>query len=121
MNVTYLLKRLIGAVPLYATDYTRADKKNWVLTRCWFTDGGITSNFPVHFFDRPLPRRPTFTVNLRPAHPDHGPGSSTFRETHGLWMPKTNKEGILEVWNRFDERPGLGKVGGFLRAVVDTG
>lgn len=112
---------LIGAVPLYAVDYTRADKKDRVLTRCWFTDGGITSNFPVHFFDRPLPRRPTFTVNLRPAHPDHGPGSSTFRETHGVWMPKTNKEGILEVWNRFDERPGLGKVGGFLWAVVDTG
>lgn len=112
---------LIGAVPLYAIDYTRTDKKDRVLTRCWFTDGGITSNFPVHFFDRPLPRRPTFTVNLRPTHPDHGPGSDSFEETQGVWMPKTNKDGILEVWNRFDERRGLAKVGGFLRAVVDTG
>lgn len=112
---------LIGAVPLYAVDYTRADKEDRVLTRCWFTDGGITSNFPVHFFDRPLPRRPTFTINLRPVHPDHGPGSDSFEETQGVWMPTKNQGGILEVWNRFDEQKGLGKVGGFIRAVVNTG
>ena len=112
---------LIGAVPLYAVDYTRTNKKDRVMTRCWFTDGGITSNFPVHFFDRPLPRRPTFTINLRPAHPDHGPGSDSFKETQGVWMPTKNQGGILEVWNRFDEQKGLGKVGGFIRAVVNTG
>lgn len=112
---------LIGAVPLYAVDYTRTKKEDRVMTRCWFTDGGITSNFPVHFFDRPLPRRPTFTINLRPAHPDHGPGSDSFNETQGVWMPTKNQDGILEVWNRFDEQKGLGKVGGFIRAIVDTG
>lgn len=112
---------LIGAVPLYAVDYTRVKKEDRVMTRCWFTDGGITSNFPVHFFDRPLPRRPTFTINLRPAHPDHGPGSDSFKETQGVWMPTKNQEGILEVWNRFDEQKGIRKVGGFLKAVVDTG
>src|SRR5262249_42076891 len=30
----------------------------------WFSDGGITSNFPVHLFDTPLPRWPTFGLNL---------------------------------------------------------
>lgn len=30
----------------------------------WFSDGGICSNFPVHFFDAWLPTRPTFGVNL---------------------------------------------------------
>jgi predicted acylesterase/phospholipase RssA len=30
----------------------------------WFSDGGITSNFPVHFFDAPLPRWPTVSLNL---------------------------------------------------------
>jgi hypothetical protein len=30
----------------------------------WFSDGGITSNFPVHFFDNPLPRWPTVSLNL---------------------------------------------------------
>ena len=112
---------LIGAIPLYAVDYTRVNKEDRVMTRCWFTDGGITSNFPVHFFDRPLPRRPTFTVNLRPNHPDHGPDSDTFKETQGVWMPNKNQDGILEVWNRFDEQQGLSKIGGFLKAIMDTG
>lgn len=112
---------LIGAIPLYAIDYTRVKKVDRIMTRCWFTDGGITSNFPVHFFDRPLPRRPTFTINLRPNHPDHGPDSDSFTETQGVWMPNKNQDGILEVWNRFDDSKGLGKVGGFLKAIVDTG
>jgi hypothetical protein len=30
----------------------------------WFSDGGICSNFPIHFFDAWLPSRPTFGVNL---------------------------------------------------------
>ncbi|MFC0104959.1 patatin [Kibdelosporangium aridum] len=30
----------------------------------WFSDGGITSNFPIHFFDSLLPRWPTFGLNL---------------------------------------------------------
>jgi predicted acylesterase/phospholipase RssA len=34
------------------------------LQRNWFSDGGICSNFPIHFFDSWLPSRPTFGVNL---------------------------------------------------------
>ncbi|MBP2325086.1 putative acylesterase/phospholipase RssA [Kibdelosporangium banguiense] len=30
----------------------------------WFSDGGITSNFPIHFFDSLLPRWPTFGLSL---------------------------------------------------------
>lgn len=29
-----------------------------------FSDGGLTSNFPVHLFDQPLPSRPTFAFSL---------------------------------------------------------
>lgn len=29
-----------------------------------FSDGGISSNFPVHMFDAPLPTRPTFAFSL---------------------------------------------------------
>jgi hypothetical protein len=35
-----------------------------VLRRCLFSDGGLTSNFPIHFFDRFLPAAPTFAVSL---------------------------------------------------------
>lgn len=31
----------------------------------WFSDGGIVSNFPIHFFDQWLPNWPTFGITLR--------------------------------------------------------
>lgn len=31
----------------------------------WFSDGGIASNFPIHFFDSWLPERPTFGITLQ--------------------------------------------------------
>jgi hypothetical protein len=43
----------------------------WV-DQLWFTDGGVTSNFPIHFFDSVLPLWPTFGINLQP----HPPGSA---------------------------------------------
>lgn len=61
---------LISAVPLYAIDYSRTHEADQRPVRCWFSDGGITSNFPVHFFDSLWPRRPTFTLDLGPYHPD---------------------------------------------------
>src|SRR5262249_7435710 len=41
-------------------DQAQRDK----LRRCIFSDGGISSNFPIHFFDRFLPTRPTFGISL---------------------------------------------------------
>lgn len=38
-----------------------------------FSDGGICSNFPIHFFDSWLPERPTFGINLT-SIPAAGPG-----------------------------------------------
>jgi predicted acylesterase/phospholipase RssA len=64
---------LISAVPLYtvkATAYQRIKRgKKLVLIeddlqRNVFSDGGICSNFPIHFFDEWLPIRPTFGINL---------------------------------------------------------
>jgi hypothetical protein len=43
-----------------------------VAEELWFSDGGITSNFPVHFFDAALPRWPTVSLNLG-KHPDTAP------------------------------------------------
>jgi hypothetical protein len=36
---------------------------------CWFSDGGLTSNFPMQLFDDPLPSWPVFGLNLRDYHP----------------------------------------------------
>lgn len=56
---------LITAVPLYRIDYTLERLNPAQKTRrCLFSDGGISSNFPVHFFDRFLPQTPTFGIAL---------------------------------------------------------
>jgi len=46
----------------------------------WFSDGGITSNFPVHFFDNALPRWPTVSLNLG-THPVDAPHQD-------VWLPE---------------------------------
>jgi predicted acylesterase/phospholipase RssA len=51
-----------------------------VAEELWFSDGGITSNFPVHFFDSPLPRWPTVSLNLGP-YPDSEP-------MQDIWLPR---------------------------------
>jgi predicted acylesterase/phospholipase RssA len=55
---------LLSAVNFYARRERRGEKM--MLVPIWFSDGGITSNFPIHFFDSPLPTRPTFCINLVP-------------------------------------------------------
>jgi len=65
---------LISAIPLYRVDYeTRSEDKGKLnvvkpkydyLKKCTFSDGGISSNFPIHFFDSLLPNRLTFGVTL---------------------------------------------------------
>jgi hypothetical protein len=54
---------LISAIPLWELDFQN-DGDAPPLRRVVFSDGGITSNFPVHFFDSPLPIRPTFGLHL---------------------------------------------------------
>ena len=97
---------LISAIPLQAIDYTRTDVEPRP-EPCWFSDGGIASNFPVHFFDAPLPGWPTFAINLR-----------YFEETppKRVVMPKRNQDEIADAFHRFEKRGLLG----FARAIFDA-
>src|SRR5262249_24285439 len=91
---------LISAVPLWGFDFSYAAKDDRVergeprLSRCWFSDGGLTSNFPIHFFDGPIPRWPTFAFNLTPFHPRFA--YDPHDETKNVWLPRTNGEGLTE-------------------------
>lgn len=110
LSVSYPL--LLSAVPLYTHDWTRERAKDRLQPdRCWFSDGGLSSNFPVHFFDHPLPRWPTFAINFRPPHPD--------MPDEMVWMPKSNRDRGIAIWNRFDagRRPTLW---GFLSTIKDV-
>ncbi len=63
---------LLSALPMYIAvprhDMLRAGdaatRLSFEARKVYFSDGGITSNCPVHLFDAPLPRHPTFGVNL---------------------------------------------------------
>lgn len=55
---------LFSAVPLYAREQHVAGGTERI-TKRWFSDGGLSSNIPMHFFDGPIPRWPTFAINLR--------------------------------------------------------
>lgn len=63
VRLTLSFPGLISAVPLFAVD--RGPESEEVV-RCWFSDGGISSNFPIHFFDSLWPVRPTFGISLGP-------------------------------------------------------
>lgn len=100
---------LIQAVPLHKRDFllkTQADRKRPV--RCLFSDGGLTSNFPIHFFDRLWPNRPTFAINLDKFNP------RADDDDHRTWMQIAAGAGqVLPI----NEVRGLG---GFFWALFNT-
>jgi predicted acylesterase/phospholipase RssA len=73
----------------------------------WFSDGGIASNFPIHFFDQMVPRWPTFGLDLGAAAAG-APGAGRVRIAH------KNAEGILEPWIP------IGGVGAFAGALLGS-
>lgn len=101
---------LISAVPLYAVDWGAQRKKGTggaleagppLPEPCWFSDGGLSSNLPIHFFDAPLPRWPTVAINLneRPEVRDD--------DEENVWLAKDNRGGVLDSWTRFDDLLGF--------------
>jgi hypothetical protein len=108
---------LFRAVPLYAVDFSRRLNEGVPpgqphhAERCWFSDGGISSNFPIHFFDAPLPRWPTFAIDLDDRHPDY---------PKTVWM-SGERGGLLEHWSRFDDALSPGeRLVGFLAAIFEA-
>jgi predicted acylesterase/phospholipase RssA len=94
---------LFCAVPLYARDFTfasEAERAKW--RKHLFSDGGLSNNFPIQFFDRMLPNSPTFGITLddfnekrvpediQKQYPPNDPHSR-------VWLPKTTSptSGIL--------------------------
>jgi predicted acylesterase/phospholipase RssA len=117
---------LISAVPLWTVDWSLVGKDEKTgevrpprLERCVFSDGGASSNFPIHFFDRALPRWPTFGIDLQSFPPNHPRDED---EGKNSYLVNSNRGGILDAWDRFDDprRPAAARVTGFLTALVNT-
>ncbi|HEY6941916.1 hypothetical protein [Dokdonella sp.] len=108
---------LLSAVPLWRTRMAPdpEHRGGWIGTaeRVWFSDGGICSNFPIHYFDALVPTRPTFGINLVDAEylPAHAKEPADF-----VWMPDHNGSGATTRTVPV-ERDGLR---GFLGAIITT-
>ncbi|BBY62815.1 patatin-like phospholipase family protein [Mycolicibacterium helvum] len=134
---------LITAVPLYAVNYSleanrtaRAAADAWLQANPhatsaegaaalgtaptfdvnWFSDGGICANLPVHFFDAPLPTRPTFAIDLESFPPDIHKSSI---QTENCYLPVENGEGLLRPWTTLPTS-GVAALSSFLSQIVDT-
>lgn len=63
---------LFKAVPIYVPDVEFSavigdlggKRPDPPIRKVLLSDGGLSSNFPVHLFDAPLPTRPTFAISL---------------------------------------------------------
>lgn len=124
---------LISAVPLWSIDFrsTRtqeafrlqrtgetaaASEKGVDFVIQWFTDGGLTSNFPLHMFDSPIPTRPTFAINLG----TFSPGQSVSPdEERNIEFADNNLDGLLPRYHAIPES-GLGALTGFAAAAFGT-
>jgi predicted acylesterase/phospholipase RssA len=115
---------LLCAVPLHAINYDNEQK----MERCWFSDGGISSNFPIHLFDKPLPMWPTFGIKLerelsnRVIKEKFDPAISKNKyDENRFFFPETNSKGRGESWAQFDERNnGDERLMGFAIGLLDA-
>jgi hypothetical protein len=73
---------LLSATPLYQASYDKGEVSEY--RKVWFSDGGISSNMPIHMFDNWLPSRPTFAVSLD----DCEPGTE-----QRVWLPTAPGQG----------------------------
>ncbi|AKC86870.1 patatin-like phospholipase family protein [Pseudoxanthomonas suwonensis] len=93
---------------------------------CWFSDGGISSNFPIHLFDAGLPLWPTFAINLRypPPDPDmrwETDGEVPLEELEAaVFLPESNNQGWKHAHHPIASEWAPKEVAGFLFGIVGT-
>jgi len=113
---------LLSALPLYQIDYSMPDDvKNKRATRVWFSDGGLSSNMPLHFFDAALPGRPTFAINLKDEHPAHriDPDKKACAQEGRVYLAGNNNAGRIQHWPPPNDGTPMGLFD-FLFGIVDT-
>ncbi|QNK68749.1 patatin-like phospholipase family protein [Variovorax sp. PAMC26660] len=105
---------LFAAVPLWSIDYSPPPGQRH-FRKCWFSDGGISSNFPMHLFDGLVPRWPTFGINLEPAIKERS------KPEDEVYLPTSYREGYGERWDHFDDAADAAqRLGGFVSAILGT-
>jgi hypothetical protein len=108
---------LLSTLPLYCTD--DPPLPNGELPRHTFSDGGICSNLPIHFFDSPLPTCPTFAVDLESFPPTVT--QDPHNEYNNSHLPTDDLLTALQTpLYRNPKSEGIGAITGFLMSIVNT-
>lgn len=101
---------LLQTVPLYRRYTNASEKVSW--ERCLFSDGGISSNLPVHFFDAWLPRRPTFAISLGRFEKDRHTRADGTEERIVFEPDKRNRRHI--------QVRDVSSISGFILSIIDA-
>lgn len=96
---------LISAVPLHAVDHRRQ-----CMDRCWISDGGLCSNFPIHLFDSFLPMWPTFGISLE---------SREKSDPRRVELPQFHTSGRADSWDLGPEH-SFWRLGAFIASLWNT-
>ncbi|MBV8198538.1 MAG: patatin-like phospholipase family protein [Candidatus Eremiobacteraeota bacterium] len=111
---------LLSAIRLYAVDYTlpanAANPAAPTIEPVWFSDGGLSSNFPIALFDAPIPRWPTLAITLE-AFP---PGVDASNPANGAYVPINNRAEIGSTWSRFSQNRCPANTPGFYGAIFNS-
>ncbi|MES2948044.1 MAG: patatin-like phospholipase family protein [Pseudomonadota bacterium] len=100
MNVPVLFQ----AVPLWAIDHeggrtkTVGGIKAAEFKKAWFADGGLTSNFPLHIFDSPIPEWPTFGVYIAEESRNKTLDKKPHAEKRPYFLTEFHTSGRGEKW-----------------------
>jgi hypothetical protein len=113
-------------MPSVDTHSTDTPSRMATMRTVWFSDGGISSNFPIHLFDAALPLWPTFAINLvyaavddtgaprnDAALPPAAPPSAVF-------LPEHNAQGWQRTYAKLGDGNAAGDVAGFVFGIVAT-
>lgn len=97
---------------------TRSDTASRIaeFRTCWFSDGGIASNFPIHLFDAALPLWPTFAIDL--VYPGSDDRAAADRDA--VFMPESNAQGWQRTYQSIGSRGAVSELAGFLFGIVAT-
>jgi predicted acylesterase/phospholipase RssA len=89
---------LMSAVRLWSPHPTKPGE----VMENWFSDGGISSNFPIHFFDSWYPGRPTFGLDLQKFPDWNG-------DTRPVHLPTAEEAKPHPHWTRVEGFTGLAR------------
>jgi predicted acylesterase/phospholipase RssA len=105
---------LFSAIPLYRRFFPDGAGESGDLDLTLFSDGGLTSNFPVHFFDGLIPARPTFAISLDEYDPRAWPKPDTGAIDDRVYLPMPAREGQTLAIQK------IGDVAGFVLSLLNA-